>query len=261
MRFAFWTVLTIGCGPSTLPIDPFVGDWKLIPSRSKAIEVMKVQSVRDATYTFDFGGGSETIVVDGTDQPGNAGTLLSVTAEGPASWKVMRKKDGHVFLTALWQLSPDGNTLDDDYTEFAPDGQVTSHISYVFHRTANGAGFAGTWESPLAMDSFPPTVLQIRTYETTGLSFVAPAQEVIRNVKFDGKDYPLLVRGVASGATSSARRVGERDLEVTEKSQGQIRKTQTLELSPDHETLTQTAHPVGQREPNVFVFERQRARG
>ena len=58
----------------------FVGDWKLIPSKSKLIDVMKVESVGGNKYVFDLGGGPETIVVDGTDQPGAGGTALSVTA-------------------------------------------------------------------------------------------------------------------------------------------------------------------------------------
>ena len=109
----------------------------------------------------------------------------------------------------------------------------------------------------MAAGSLPPTTLQIRTYEASGLSFVLPAQQITRNIKFDGKDYPLVVHGVAQATTSSARRVDQRVLQVTDKNQGAIKKTQQIELSPDLETLTQTTHPVGQHGPNIFVFERQ----
>jgi hypothetical protein len=75
--------------------DPFVGEWKLNPSRSKLIEQMKVESIAGNKYVFDFGGGSpETIAADGTDQQGDGGTTLSVTIAGPGSWKAVRKKDG-----------------------------------------------------------------------------------------------------------------------------------------------------------------------
>jgi hypothetical protein len=60
--------------------DPFVGNWKLDPSRSKQTDQMKIEAAGTNRYTFDFGGGAtETIVVDGTEQPGHAGTILSVT--------------------------------------------------------------------------------------------------------------------------------------------------------------------------------------
>jgi hypothetical protein len=61
--------------------DPMVGDWKLNPQKSKLIDEMKVTSLGGNKYSFDFGAGPpETIVVDGTDQPGNFGTTFAVTA-------------------------------------------------------------------------------------------------------------------------------------------------------------------------------------
>ena len=100
-------------------------------------------------------------------------------------------------------------------------------------------------------------VLQIRPYERNGLSFIHSSEEVTRNVKFDGKDYPNVGRGVAQGSTSSARRLDERTLEITDKIKGKITGTEQIELSPELKTLTRTVRPVGQRDPNIFVFERQ----
>jgi hypothetical protein len=254
------TAISIGCRASALPApaDPFVGDWKLNPSRTKAIDMMKVQSVNGDTFAFEFeGGGGETVVVDGTDQPGISGTTLAVTALGPDHWKVVRKKDGHMLITAMWTLSQDGKTLSDDYTEFAPDGQVSVHATYLYQRTADGQGFAGTWETPVAIENIPSSVLQIRTYEASGLSFTLPVQDVTRNFKFDGKDYPLVGHGVAEGSTSSARRVDERMLELTDKNKGKVKRTEQIELSRDLKTLIRTVHPVGQHGPNILVFERQ----
>lgn len=85
---------------------PFVGEWKLNPSRSKLTDQMKVGSISTNKYVFDFGdGAAETIAADGTDQPGNSGTTLSVAVERPDSWKVVRKKEGRTLLTAAWKLS------------------------------------------------------------------------------------------------------------------------------------------------------------
>lgn len=79
--------------------DPFVGKWKFNPSKSKLTEEMKVESAGGNKYAFDFGGGiPETIVTDGTDQPGYRGTTLSVSVLGQDSWKVVRKKDGRLLL-------------------------------------------------------------------------------------------------------------------------------------------------------------------
>src|ERR1700730_17225107 len=70
--------------------SPFIGDWKLDPSKTRMPDEMKVQNKGGNKYAFDFGGGAETIAVDGSDQPGRGGTLLSVKAEAPDTWIVER---------------------------------------------------------------------------------------------------------------------------------------------------------------------------
>ena len=49
----------------------------------------------------------------------------------------------------------------------------------------------------------------------------------------------------------------ERTLEITDKVNGKVTRTERRELSPDLKTLTRTVRPVGQRDPAIFVFERQ----
>jgi hypothetical protein len=236
--------------------DPFVGEWKLVPSKSKLTDQMKVESVAGNKYAFDFGGGPETIAADGTDQPGGyGGTTLSVTIEAPDSWKVVRKKDGHVLLTGNWKLSKDGQTLTDDFTFFAPNGSA-SNVNYVYKRTAGTSGFAGTWESTSeAVNSV--FVIKFQPYEGDGLSIVDSSEGVTKNVKFDGKDYPNVGPNVPAGLVSSARRVNQHTLELTGKFNGKVTDTQEIKLSADGKTLTMTVHAAGRSEPNILVFERQ----
>lgn len=130
-------------GTSWAANDPFVGQWKLNPSRSKLTDEMKVTKVGQNKYAFDLGGGNpETVVVNGTDQTGNAGSTLSVAAEGP-NWKVIRKTGGRMSIPATWTLSKDGNSLTDDFASFDQDGSPSS-VKYVYKRSAGGgSGFAG----------------------------------------------------------------------------------------------------------------------
>jgi len=253
--FELLLVACLGTGALWAANDPFVGEWKLNPARSKLTDQMKVESVGANKYVFDFGGGSETIVVDGTDQPGNFGSTLSVTVEGPDTWKVIRKKDGRMLITATWKLSKDGNTLTDDFTGIEPNGS-TFNLNYVYKRTAGSSGFAGTWESTSETVN-SVFVLQVRPYEGDGLSFIDPSEEETKNVKFDGKDYPNLGPNVVPGSASSVRRVNERTLEMTDKIDGKVMDAQQIELSSDLKTLTMTVHTVGRSEPNILVFERQ----
>ena len=194
-------------------------------------------------------------MVDGTDQPGNFGSTLSVTVEGPGTWKVIRKKDGRMLITATWKLSKDGDTLTDDFTGIEPNGS-TFNLNYVYKRTAGSSGFAGTWESTSETVN-SVFVLQVRPYEGDGLSFIDPSEEETKNVKFDGKDYPNLGPNVVPGSASSVRRVNERTLEMTDKIDGKVMDAQQIELSSDLKTLTMTVHTVSRSEPNILVFERQ----
>jgi hypothetical protein len=66
-------------------------------------------------------------VVDGSDQPGYGGTLLSVKAEAPDTWIVERKKGGRLLVNPTWKLSKDGSTLTDYYREFESDGSTAQH--------------------------------------------------------------------------------------------------------------------------------------
>ena len=223
--------------------DPFVGDWKLNPSKSSLPDEMKVESLGANKYAFDLGGDGnvETIVIDGTDQQGLDGTTLSVTDEGPNAWKVVRKKDGHMLLTGNWKLSKDGNTLTDEFSLIAPNGSAST-VNYVYQKKGGGSGFAGTWVSTSAAVAADfVLVLQIRPYGGDGLSI--SSQGSTRNMKFDGKDY---------------RRPDEHTLELTDKSSnGKIRDTQQIQLSPNLKTLTMTRHITGRSEPQIFVFDRQ----
>ncbi|MBV9063542.1 MAG: hypothetical protein JOY77_11540 [Alphaproteobacteria bacterium] len=250
-------LMLLGClvaSTSSAQSDPLLGDWKLNPSKSTYIDQFKVERLGGDLYGFDFGGGEERIVADGTEQPGVSGTRLAVTVESADRLQVVRTKDGRKLLSAAWKLSPDGNSLSDDYTDFGADGPPST-VHYLYKRVAPGEGFAGTWNAPVPIDSAP--VLQIKPFAHKGLSFIQPARQITRNLEFDGKDYPVLGAGAPAGATASARRVGADTVEITAKVSGTVTRTEQLKLSPDLQTLTSTIHPIGQRDPNVFVYERQ----
>ena len=236
--------------------DPFVGKWKLNPSKSTLVDEMKVEALGANKYGLDLGGGfNETVVADGTDQPAFRGTTLSLTVEGPDTWKVVRKKDGSTLVTGIWKLSEDGKTLTDAYTENRADGSTFS-LDYVYQRTAGTSGFAGRWESTSEKVNSVYEV-QIQPYEGDGLSFITPAEHRTRSMKFDGQDYADAGPHVLPGSAASGRRVNERALEITDKIEGKVMSTQRVEVSPHGKTLTITVRPAGRTKPNILVFDRE----
>jgi hypothetical protein len=237
--------------------DSFVGKWKVNPSKSKLNDEMKVEVAGANRYAITFASGAvDTVVADGSDQPGLRGTTLSITVKGPNNWEVIRKMKGRTLLTGYWTLSEDGKTLNDAYTEYAPDGS-TSSSPYVYERTAGSSGFLGTWDSESEKVK-SGIELQIQPYEGDGLSFSSPDAEMTKKMKFDGNDYPDLGPDVAPGSASSGRRLNDRSLEITDKFKGKITGTRQIELSTDLKTLTMTVRLVGQNKPkNILVFDRE----
>jgi hypothetical protein len=237
--------------------DPFVGKWKVDPSKSKLNDEMKVEVEGANRYAITFAPGFvDTVVADGSDQPALRGTTLSVTVKGPNSWEVIRKMKGRTLLTAYWTLSEDSKTLNDAYTEYAPDGS-TSSISYVYERTAGSSGFPGTWDSESEKVK-AGIELEIQPYEDDGLTFKRSDAEMAKKMKFDGNDYPDLGPNGDTGSAFSGRRVNERSLEITEKFKGKITGTRQIELSTELKTLMITVRLEGQSRPkSIFVFDRE----
>ncbi len=238
--------------------DPFVGKWKVDPSKSKLNDEMKVEVAGPNRYILTFAPGAvDTIVADGSDQPALQGTTLSITVKGPKSWVVIRKMKGRTLLTGYWTLSEDGKTLNDAYSEYAPDGSKSLFMPYVYERTAGTSGFAGAWDSDTEKVK-AEIVLQIEAYEGDGLSLNSPGADIAKKMKFDGNDYPDVDPNGDPGAASSGRRVNERSLEISDKYKGKITGTREIQLSPDFKTLTMTLRLPGQNRPkSVFVFDRE----
>jgi hypothetical protein len=254
LLFLLMLLFAIVTTPLRAANGSFVGMWKLNPERSTLHDQMKVTPAGTNRYAFDFGGGAEFIVVNGTDQAGLEGSTLAVTAEGPRSWKVVRKKDGRTEISAIWTLSEDGNSLRDDFTGYPSNG-TSFTIHYIYARNAGTSGFAGTWDS--TTEKAERVEIEIQPYEGNGLSFTNRKEHSVKTMKFDGKDYPVKDPNAPAGAISSARRVDAGTLEFTEKRNGKVADTQHIQLSPDGNTLTMTIQPASGRKPNVLVFERE----
>ena len=238
--------------------SPFLGEWTLAASRSRMPDEMKVESKGSNRYAFDFGEGAfETIVLDGGDQPGFAGTLLSVKAQAPDSWIVTRKQGSRLLLKATWTLSNDQSTLTDNFREFESDGSTLS-VDYVYERVGGGSGFAADWRSVKETIN-SPMLLSVKAFQGDGLSFVDPLLKRTRSLKAGGKEYSPddgshAGRGAAS---SSVRRVDERTVLVTDKRDGKVTDTERFMLSNDLKTLTMTVAVVGHDKPIVLLFERK----
>jgi hypothetical protein len=236
--------------------SPFIGKWKLNPARSQHTDVMKVNAVGLNKYDFNLGGATvETIVVDGKDQPASYDTTLSVAAEAPDTWRVVRKSKARTMLVGVWKLSADGKTLIDDFTSYRPNG-TTFHLDYVYERTAAGPGFDGTWEST-TKDMSSTVEIEIAPSGQDGILLDYTTSGMKKSMQFDGKDYPITDANVPAGYTGAAHRVNDHMIEITDKVKDKHIDTQRMEVSPDGKTLTSTVFIPNREKPQIQVFERE----
>jgi hypothetical protein len=253
------TILQAAPGDS---VAPFLGKWKLDPSHSRLTDQMKVESAGTNKYNLIFSGDNvETVVADGTDQPALFGTTLAIIVQDANHWKIVRKTDGHTTIIGLWQLSPDGKTLTDNFTGYHNNG-TTTNLHYIYQRTADPAtagetsGFVGTWESTTE-DVNSSYEIEIQTFQEDGLSFTNTAAQITQSLKFDGKDYPGSGPNLPPGYASSGHRINDHAVERIDKINGKTLYTQQIELSPDGKILTMTVHIPGRDKPDLMVFKRE----
>jgi hypothetical protein len=254
----FWFSLMCVClitGTLWAADDPFVGKWKLNIDKSKfSGEQINIQDLGANKYKWTVGSVSDTIAYDGTDQPVHFDRTISMTPDGKSNWKMVIKKDGRVLSSMTHTISDDGQTQTIKGTETKPDG-TTSDFTAAWKRVGSGTGWGGTWETT-GVTLTSPDEWDIEPYESDGLTFNTPAYSDKLSMKFDGKDYEETGPNVASGSTSSGKRVNARTLDVTNKVKGQVMDHTRYEVSPDGKTLTLTIRDTGQPKPLTVVYNK-----
>ena len=254
----FYCSLALACllaGTLWATDDPFCGKWKLNKEKSKFTgDLIKIQDLGGNKYRWTAGNVSDTIANDGTDQPVHFGRTISMTPEGPNSWKMVIKQNGKTISSMTHTIAENGKSQTINGTDYKPDG-TTSEFSATWKKLSGGSGWAGTWqEADLKFTS--PDEWLIESYEGDGLTFNTPAYNDILSMKFDGKDYEEKGPTVAPGSMSSGKRVNARTLEVTDKVKGEVMDHTRFEVSPDGKTLKLTIHQTGQPNPLMIVYDK-----
>lgn len=250
-----FSTLALAAAATSWAQSPFIGTWKFDTARSRVPDEMKIQSEGGNRYTFNFGAGAETIVADGTYQPGLNGSLLSAQQVAPDTWIIQRKKDGRVELKATWKLAPDGRTLTDYYRSLSRDGSPLS-LDYVYQRIGSGFGVAADWQS-IKETRNTPLSLQVMAYGSNGLSFITPVQQRTENVIFDHQSHSTDGAAAGQGAELSAQQLDPHHVVITHTYKSAPTFTEDVTLSPDLKTLTITLHFAGNDKPTVMVYQKQ----
>jgi hypothetical protein len=250
-------VLCLAAPLSRAADDSLAGKWKFNPEKSQLSGLTyKVEDAGNNKMTFKFGDTSETVSLDGKPHTTRFGNTWEVTKKGPNTFKWVMKRNGKTTSDATWIVADDGATSTYDDTVTKPDGS-TSHDVITLKRTSGGtSGLVGTWESTEIKIGSPGT-MEIAKSGTDGYSMKNPAYKEETNFKLDGKASTPKGPNVAPGTTVSAKDLGGNKMELTYKLKGKVTETDTLELSSDGKTLTETINFPGEDKQEVDIFERE----
>ena len=199
------------------------------------------------------------VKADGTDQKvtGHAYyDTVAVKVVNASSIEIITKKDGKTMFTGTRTVSPDGNTLNEKFTDTAEAKPVTGEIisTRVSPGAAGSHAIAGAWRTS-KVDTVSSNGLTV-TYQGTndGLKMSDPNGESY-DAKFDGKDYPI--EGDPGHTMVSLKRIGADTIEETDKRDGKVVGVSRMTVSKDGKSIQVEYNDKQQGTTTSFTMEKQ----
>jgi hypothetical protein len=207
--------------------------------------VLFAQSRFDGTWemkmdTIQFSNTPEEYLLDkGTDQKVDGHAYFdtyAVRVVDANSVEFTSKKAGKTTFVAVEIVSPDGNTMTEEFTNTIEAQTVTGKA--MFTRASKGPigahALSGSWIMRTVRNdsSSGPT----STYQATkdGLTW-SDSNSQSYDAKFDGKDYA--VQGDPSHTMVSLRRIDEDTIEQTEKQDGKVIRVTRMTVANDGKSM------------------------
>lgn len=255
-----WSLAMCLLAPVALADNPFVGRWKLDPSRSR--------QMADRLHYVDLGGGRMRFddgaavrydfALDG--KPHRSGEARSMTWRplGPGRWETTLTIAGRRAETATRALSADGNTLTVHARGVLPDGTAYTHDQR-YDRVGAGEGLAGTWRGGAVDTNGMPDGYLISEAGDGVVTWEIPTDRQRLVGRFDGSDMTLAGPHVPAGITFAMTRVSERELRYVMKVEGEPGQYGTVTISDDGDTFTEESWPSGREaDKSISVLVRYR---
>ena len=250
----FFACLCLFTGTTFGADDPFAGDWKLNPEKSRSsVFQEKIEDLGNNKYRFTIDGRAEEIVADGQDHPTSYGSW-ALKQESPNKWTSIDKVNGKVATTTTWTISNDNRTFTALTEGLNADGSKY-RSEFTARRLSGTSGLVGTWGRTDEMRHVPSD-WRI-SHQENGLSCFSPSVRERIDFKFDGKDYPDEGPSVPLHSTVSVQRVDARNLTVYGKVDGKIVFAQRWKVSDDGAMLAIGVNRNGMTITESNIYDRQ----
>jgi hypothetical protein len=176
------------------------------------------------------------VKTDGTDQKvaGHAYATLAVRILDNHSIKFTMKKEGKTTFECVETVSPDGQTMTEEFTNTMEAETVTGKAGFARVRDgpAGSHALSGKWSMQTVKNATPAGTLTTYRSIAGGMTISDGSQSY--EVKFDGKDYPA---GGDVHATVSLKLIDEYTLEETDKQDGKIVTVARMTVSKDGKSM------------------------
>jgi len=238
--------------------SPWVGTWKLDPSKSQLVgdtfDYSKapnglIHYSDGSTASFDFG-------LDGKEYKSWGNHSVVWTAADPNTWNTVVKQDGAVIYAARRELSADGKTLTISMTGNRPDGSPANDVS-VYTRVGGGTGLIGKWRSS-KVEIPAPTAYVISSPSPGVMRFDSPSYKFVFEGKTDGTDLTVKGPTVPPGLTVSVTATSPKTLSYVYKMNGKPDSYNTDTLAADGKSFSSVSWNPGKKsEKTTSVYIKQ----
>jgi len=194
---------------------------------------------------------------DGADQrvTGHFFDTISVRALDSRSVEFIQKKDRKVTFRAIETVSPDNQTMTEDFTNTMGAETVAGKAGFVRERKgpAGSHALSGAWQMQTVKNSTRAGT--ITSYRTTPGGLDISDGGPTYDVKFDGKDYPM--NGDPGHATTSLRLIDEFTIEETDKQDGKIVVVTLMRVSKDGKSMKVESADQLRGSTMTYIAEKQ----
>jgi hypothetical protein len=233
------------------------GTWKLnVPKSSFRDQAITISISPGGEYRYDDGFVSHTFLCDGRYQSMGNNRTQACVKSSITTLDITRMENGVRTNTYRWDLSVDGKILTMTATAIRPTGPVFMG-KLTATRISGSNDFAGQWMDTSFLQ--PPSELTVRldaqylhiNYPSLGNSVDAP---------LNGSDASMQGRLAPDGVTYSVHLVGQGEISILKKRNGEPSNWGSLKLSDDGKVLIESWWvPSRLGDKSTFVYDREMA--
>ena len=227
----------------------FDGTWKVDFSAAMPRKV-NVWLLHNGVYKCASCNPTIEVKADGKDQPvkGQPYDTISIKIVDSRTVQEIEKKNASIVSDEKFTVSPDGNTITDEF------GNWKLTMSRIGKASSGAHALSGSWQ-PLKMEAISDTELLV-TYKLDGeiLNMSRPTGQSY-SAKLDGADAPY--KGDPDMNGVAVMRIDANTIEETAKLDGKAVSVTRLTVAADGKSMTVSVKDLQDGSTNQFVMWRQ----